>query len=281
MKGQRHALAAAVAWLVVMVVTSGQLGASVLVAPTVVFLNKAEPTERMTIMNQGTEPQEVTIDFAWGLPESDSVGRVYVDLQDSSANDPRSAMEWLRAFPRSMILPPGQSQIVRVMARPPAGLEDGEYWARVVVRSQKARGNEDSNLDEGVITTQLNMVMQTAIMVKYRTGELNSSLQLNSARAEKSGSKVNVIVDLESRGNVSYMGVTDLTLIDGRDREVASQSTNLAVYRDLRRRYQMNIPEDSRPPYRVRMRISSEGRTDIAPPDMIAGNSIEDMLAVE
>lgn len=281
MIGARTKSTAVIGWLVILVALVGQAGASVLVAPTVVFLNQAEPTERMTIMNQGTKPQEVTIDFAWGLPQSDERGTVFVELQDSASGDPRSAVEWLRAFPRTVIIPPGQTQIVRVMARPPAGLEDGEYWARVVVRSQEARQQEEIDLAEGVITTQLNMVMQTAIMVKYRTGELSSSLQLNSARAWQDGSHIRVLVDLTNQGNVSYMGVANLTLVDGQGREVGEQKTNVAVYRDLRRRFDMNIPDDARPPYRVQMKISSEGRTDVAAPDLIAGNSVEDVLAVE
>lgn len=272
---------AAVAGIIILSIVGGQLKASVLVAPTVVFLNKTEPTESMTIMNQGTKPQEVSIDFAWGLPQSDSTGEVYVELKDSSMGDPRSAVEWLRAFPRTMIVPPGQSQVVRVMARAPANLSDGEYWARVVIRSQEARQEEEADLDEGVITTRLNMVMQTAIMVKYRTGELNASLQLNFARARQEGDRVSVLIDLQNLGNVSYMGVAELTLVDGGGRELGTQRTNVAVYRGLRRRFDMNIPNDSQSPYRVQMKISSEGRTDVAPPDMIAGNSIEDLLAVE
>ncbi len=278
---RRKAALFPIAWVIVLLIAAGQVGASVLVAPTVVFLSDNAPTERMTILNQGTTPQEVTIDFAWGLPQSDSAGQVYVELLDSSLGDPRSAVEWLRAFPRTMIVPPGQSQIVRVMARAPKDLADGEYWARVVVRSQEASPQKPTGLDEGVISTRLNMVMQTAIMVKYRTGQLNSSLQLNSARAWQDGAHVRVLADLENLGNVSYMGVAELALIDSRGREVGAQKTNVAVYRTLRRRFDLNVPDDSRPPYRVQLRISSEGRTDVAPPDMIAGNSIEDLLAVE
>ncbi|MEE9554550.1 MAG: hypothetical protein V3W18_09655 [candidate division Zixibacteria bacterium] len=277
--GALHILVIAALFILLPVV---KVAAGVLVAPTVVFLSETNRTGRITLRNPSDVPQEVNVYFSFGLPISDSLGNVYVMLQDSVTNDPKSALGWVKAFPRTVILPPGENQTVRLVIKPPDDLPDGEYWARIVVRSQDARTAVPEPDEAAGISTQLNMVIQTAIMLKYRTGELISNLELTSAGAKLHDNIVQVLLDLVSRGNVSYMGILHCRVLDKKDIEIGRGKINLAVYRNLRRR--MDIPitaENHNPPYRVEVRITSEGRTDVPPPDMIAGNEIIYTLSLE
>lgn len=261
---------------------SVEVAASVLVAPTVVFLSETNRTGRITLHNPTDVPQEVNIFFSFGLPVSDSLGNVFVTLQDSMTNDPKSALGWVKAFPRTVILPPGENQTVRLVIRPPDNLPDGEYWARIVVRSQDARTAVPEPNEATGISTRLNMVIQTAIMLKYRTGELISNLELTSASARRHGNIIEVMLDMVSRGNVSYMGILHCRVLDKNNSEIGRGKINLAVYRNLRRRMDLPITaEKHNPPYRVEVRITSKGRTDVPPPDMIAGNEINRTLILE
>lgn len=261
---------------------AAKVGASVLVAPTVVFLSETNRTGRITLRNPTEVPQEVNVYFSFGLPVSDSLGNVFVTLQDSVTSDPKSALGWVKAFPRTVILPPGENQTVRLVINPPDDLPDGEYWARIVVRSQDARTTVPEPDKATGISTQLNMVIQTAIMLKYRTGELISNLELTSAGARRHGNMVQVMLDMVSRGNVSYMGILHCRVLDKNDSEIGRGKINLAVYRNLRRRMDLPITaEKHNPPYRVEVRITSKGRTDVPPPDMIAGNEINRTLILE
>ena len=253
-----------------------QLGASVMVAPTVVFLSDDNPTGRIIVQNPSDNPAEVSIRFSFGLPYSDSLGNVQVTLQDSNVTDPRSAMEWLKAFPRKVIIPPRGSQTVRLIARPPQNLPDGEYWARIVVSSQESNPSIPAPGEESAIQTQLNMIMQMAIMVKYRTGELVSDLELTGVDTKTYDNGVSVFLDMNSRGNVSYMGIVEAKLEDADGKLISENKFNLAVYRDLRRRIDLLFTEgDFRKPYNVDVLITPEGRTDVPPEDLIKGNEIE------
>lgn len=276
-------------WLGLTLVTVGlmmigtlKLTASVMVAPTVVFLSEKNRTGRIIIQNPADHPTEVTIRFSFGLPQSDSLGNVRVTLQDSAVTDPRSAMDWLRAFPRKVIIPAGGSQTVRLMARPPADLPDGEYWARIVVASQEARAATAATGENDRISTQLNMIMQMAIMVKYRTGELVSDLELTNVETLTTDSTVSVLLDMSSRGNVSYMGVINAWLRDANGDVITEVTSNLAVYRDLRRRIDLAVVEgDYRKPYSVEVLVTPDGRTDVPPEDLIKGNKIEYSANIE
>lgn len=252
-----------------------KLFAGVLVAPPVVFISETNKTGRMTVQNPTNIPREVSISFSFGIPESDSLGNVNVHLQDSAVTDPRSAMEWVRAFPRKLVIPPNGSQVVRFVANPPKDLTDGEYWCRVIVEAQEGTTEIPSPSGEEQITTKLNMVMRTAIMLKYRTGDLYANLELRDAKAKTEDSTVKVLVDFTNKGNVSYIGMLHCRLLDSRDREISSDNMQLAVYRDLMRRVTLPINDGQfLKPYKVEVSVSNKGRKDIPAEEMIFGNEI-------
>jgi len=189
-------------------------GAGVMVAPTVVFLSDQKRTDRIIVQNPSDKPAEVTIRFSFGLPLTDSLGNVKVELQDSLITDPKSATDWIQAFPRKVIVPALGSQTIRLVARPPQDLPDGEYWTRIVVSSKEGEQATLANENPDGISTQLNLIMQMAIMIKYRTGELVSEIELVDAKASSNDDQIAVLLDLNNKGNVSYMGILEGRLVD-------------------------------------------------------------------
>ena len=256
--------------------------AGVLVAPPVVFISEKGRTGRLTVQNPTNAPKEITISFSFGLPESDSLGNVNIKLTDSAVTDPQSALGWVKAFPRKLIIPANGSQIVRFVANPPKNLPDGEYWARVVVEAQEGAISIPTAEDDNKITTKLNMIMRTAIMLKYRTGELVANIDMDRAGAKIVDSKVHVMLDFKNRGNVSYLGVLACRLLDANNKEISKQDIHLAVYHELRRRMELPIIEgDFKQPYKVEVVVTSKGRKDIPQEEMIYGNEIAQTLNVE
>ena len=267
---------------VAVLLSTAKLCAGVLVAPTVIFLSDDNRTGRITVQNLGDKPEEVTVFFSFGLPANDSVGDVSVRLQDSAVTDPNSCLDWVKAFPRRLILPANASQVVRFVANPPRELSDGEYWARVVVKSQQADPNIPKSTGEDQITTRLNMVMQTAIMLKYRRGQVFCSLEVGQTEARIVDGQVEVVVDTKNVGNASYVGMLNCRVVDAGGKEVATRGVQLAVYRELRRRVMIPIPQgEFARPFKVNMEITGKGRTDIAASDMLYGNDLTFSATVE
>ncbi|MFZ5980225.1 MAG: hypothetical protein ACOYVF_06290 [Candidatus Zixiibacteriota bacterium] len=259
-----------------------ELIAGILVAPTVVFLSDQNRTGRMIVRNPSAEPKEVEIRMGFGLPISDSLGNVRVRLQDSAVTDPRSAMDWIKPFPRKLVLPPGGSQTIRFVASPPRDIPDGEYWARVIIRSQESQVAVPSADAEEGISTNLNMIMQTAISMKYRKGNLFSKIEMTDVQAKLRENMVEVMVDMVNRGNVSYLGVLNCRLLDADNNELSRQNFDLAVYYDLKRKIELPVT-GIRPklPYSVDILITNDGRTDVEPKDRIRGNEIKYSMVVE
>ncbi len=269
------------AFLLVALFLAAELSANVLVAPTAVIMSKTR-SGRLNVQNPTDKPVEVSIGFSFGIPESDSMGVVRVDLLDSAVTDPHSALEWIKAFPRKMVLEPGASQVIRFRATPPRDLPDGEYWARILVRSQEGQREIPVAADDNKITTKLNMIMQMAIILKYRTGNLVAKMEVLNTDVQQTDSSAIAVIDLVNRGNVSYVGLLTCRLMDADGNEAAREEIDLAVYHNLRRRVELRKPITGfRAPYHVDVTIDTEGRTDIPTEDLIAGNSFARTFALE
>jgi len=275
----RHLLMCLPLWLLIVV----DLSAGVLVAPTAVFLSEMDRTGRMMVQNPSDSPKEITVYLSFGIPESDSLGEVSVRLIDSAITDPRSAVEWIRVFPRKLTLAPHDKQTIRFIARPPKGLPDGEYWARIVVRSEEGAAAIPSATESDGITTTINMVMQTAISLKYRTGNLISKIEVVDTRIETHESQIDALIDMTNRGNVSYLGLLKTRLVDADRVEIVSRQMDLAVYRNLLRRVSLPLPEDGgfKKPYRLEVSITSEGRRDIQSELIVPGNKIDYSMVID
>lgn len=263
-------------------ILAGTATAGVLVAPTVVFISDNNRTGRLEVQNTSNEPREISVRLAFGLPESDSLGNVYVQLQDSNITHPRSAVDWVKAFPRKIVVPPNGTQVIRLVARPPQDLRDGEYWARIVVTSREGAGSLPSPGDDDQIATRLNMVMQTAIMLKYRNGECVTHMELTDRSARLTERGAEVMLGMRNTGNASYMGVLRCVLVDADGRTAAEKEFNIAVYDDLLRRVDMDFDRTQfRGPFTLDVKVTSEGRTDVAREDMLAGNDVTYTMTVE
>jgi len=280
---RQHVRPLAVFLFFILFLVNGSLLAGVLVAPTSVVLSETDRTGRLTVQNPSDKPKEVSIHFGFGIPESDSVGNVKITLQDTAAVDnPRSALGWIRAFPRKVVLAPGTSQVIRFIARPPKDLPDGEYWARIIVTSQESQATIPAADQDEKITTKLNMVMRTAIALKYRTGNLIAKLDLGPTTAVDRDSSVEVTIPMTNLGNVSYVGILVCRLLDADRNEVTRREIDLAVYDKLTRRFELPLPDGNhRRPLEVAISIKTEGRTDIPEEELVSGNSFEYTMTVE
>ena len=267
--------------LVLLAAPVSKVAAGVIVAPSVIVLDDKSKTGRMNLQNPSNSPKEVSINFSYGIPESDSLGNVNIFLRDTGITDPHSALGWVKAFPRKLIIPANGSQVVRFIAQPPKGLNDGEYWVRVVVESQEGITSIPVATDEEQITTQLNMIMRTAVMLKYRTGELVASVKLKDTQVIVNENDVDVFVDLANTGNVSYIGLLECQLLDADKKVISTNNIQLALYKDLLRRINLPFVEGNfKKPYSVAVSVTNKGRKDIPTNEMVFGNDLSTSISL-
>lgn len=244
------------AWALLLGGAATASGQGITVGPPALYLDSRTPTAVVTLFNPGTEPVEASVEFAFGYPVSDREGNVSVPLTPGPTRGERSAVDWLRAFPRQVVLEPGQRQAVRVVVTPPAELPDGEYWARMVV---DARGGQPTPTDTvGDVSLAVSVRTRNVLAVNYRSGIVETGVRVVSAAAARDADGVTFEVDLERTGNAAYLGRLRADVLDGTGALVASVLDDIAVYRVMRRRLVVPVPDTAEGSLEVRMTITAE-----------------------
>jgi hypothetical protein len=250
---------------------------AIYVSPTAVFMDERSEATQIAIGNSGDTPEEATVELKFGFPDADSAGTPFVRMTDDPGPEYPSAADWIRAYPQRVRLEPKSQQVVRLLARPPANLADGEYWTRLIVTGHGASvpvQGADSGVRVGV-----NLVIRLVASVTYRKGKVTTGVAVRDLGAEAEGDSLTLWAHVDRLGNAAYLGTADIELVNGGGSTVRRWSTALAVYVPMRRRF--SFPLDSVPPgdYRVRLRLRAE-RPDLPADRVLPAPTVVDSVAV-
>jgi uncharacterized protein YbjT (DUF2867 family) len=190
-----------------------------------------------------------------------------------------SAVGWVEAFPKRMVLQPKERQTVRLLARPPAGLRDGEYWARLVVTARAGSVPVTGVDDSSGITVGLNLEVRTVLPLQYRKGPVATSVRASSLKADVKGDSLAVRLSLVRQGTAAFIGTVRGALADSTGRTVAAFSSPVAVYYEVEPRFAAALPGGRLPQgrYRLRVEVTTE-REDLPPETLLAARPVRDSL---
>jgi hypothetical protein len=250
----------------------------VVVAPHAVYVDHRTRSASITLYNPGSDPVETGISFLYGYPVTDSAGNFTLLEPDSVTPDMPAASRWVDAFPKRVTIPPLTRQTVRLLARPPAGLADGEYWARVVITA-KGGTVPVTGADTSGIQIGLSLEVRTVIPLTYRKGVLRTGLSVTRITTAPKGDSLEVRAHLTRDGTAAYTGTARGSLISAAGSTVASFSEPIAVYYDAEPVFA--LPVAGIPPgnYRLRLEFASE-RPDIAPELLLRAPAVRDSVEI-
>jgi hypothetical protein len=250
---------------------------AIYVSPTTVFMDERSRDTQITVGNSGERPEEATIELKFGFPDTDSAGTPYVRFVDDPGPEFPSAADWIRPFPQRVRLEPGTQQVVRLLARPPETLPDGEYWTRMIVTGRGATvpvTSTDSGVRAGV-----NLEIRLVTSVTYRKGRVATGATIRSLVAEAEGDSLTVWASLTRQGNAAWLGTADVELVRPHGAAVGRWSTALAVYYPMRRRFAFPIGSIAPGDYYVRFRMRTE-RPDLPAERVLPAPTVTDSVAV-
>lgn len=254
------------------------LAEAIVVAPHHAFLDHATRSGVLYVHNPGAEPEEVSISFVFGYPASDSAGNVSIRFVEEPAPDDPSLAEWIRAYPRRARVAPGQTRAIRLLARPPADLDDGEYWARAVVTSRPA-GAPIASPDTGGVRVGVTLEVRTVVPITYRKGDVTTGLVIRDLDSVLERDSLIARVGLARTGNAAFLGTLHLALRNGADSTVASVDRHVAVYRDLLRRLAVPVAGLPAGRYTLHVRVDTD-RSDLDPENVLPARPLEAKMEV-
>jgi len=252
---------------------------AIMVAPHALFIDHHVRSTVFYIHNPDDHPVEVSVEVIYGYPKDDGKGGVRVFLEKNPDPSEPSCAAWVKALPRRMILQPGQRQAVRLLASPPFGLLDGEYWSRVAITSVEAAEPEAIANDQSV-KVGLTLATRTVISLNYRKGPMTSSVELGVLEARLQKDAAVVTVDLKRTGSAAWLGQMDAVLEDAGGHEVQTWSRALAVYTSVHRVLRLPLEH---PLYAGRYILSlrlSTDREDLPPEGVLPSGAILRSMAL-
>lgn len=173
---------------------------------------------------------------------------------------------------------PLERHTVRLLATPPPGLPDGEYWARLVISAKGGRVPISGVTDTAAIQVGLTLEVRTIIGVAYRKGPVRTALALSHLRAAVVRDTLEVWSRLERQGNAAFVGTVRGTLVDSVGVVRGEFSSPVGVYYTLEPRFRAPVGRLPRGRYRLRFEVTTE-REDLPPevvlPAPVARDSVE------
>ena len=279
---------AGVAWCALGRIAGAQLP-GMAIDPHIVVLTPARPSGQITVVNPRARTTEFSVDLRFGYATTDSAGQPRVELTESA--DSASAAGWVTPYPRRFRLGPGASQVVRLLAHPPGGTTDGEYWARLTVHARDAepprvaegiRADGDADAAASAPSVALALETATVLPVFYRQGDVSTGIAIEAMEARAvSDSVIEVRSALRRMGSAAFVGLATITVRDVADRVVAATSRQVAVYRMSAPRWRVQFPggELGTEGYRVTVELSTR-RHDVDPHVVLQATPVQQTVAI-
>jgi hypothetical protein len=183
-------------------------GANLMITPTRIVFEDRMRTAQVTLMNNGTETGNYRISFINQNMTDDGKFEPVEEGAEGMFSD-----SLVRYSPRQITLPPGQSQVVRLMLRKPRDLKDGEYRSHMLFQALPKPGKSslESTLNKKAdkITVEIIPIVGISIPVIVRKGNINSEVTLSNAKyiaGDQTNPKARIAIDMNRTGESSIYG---------------------------------------------------------------------------
>lgn len=211
-----------------------------LVAPTRLVLDGRRAAE-IVLNNIGDEPAtyRISVEFRRMTPDGN-----LVEVTDPTPQD-KAAADMIVYAPRRVTLAPHEPQSIRIAARPPAGLPDGEYRVHLLFRAVPPPIPVAPDNGEAVKGLHLRLIpiYGVTIPVIVRLGNLQATAAISNVELEKKDGKTEIGLDLSRAGSRSTYGEV-LVMKPGIKDPIATEKA-IAVYTELGKRH-VSIPVDDK-----------------------------------
>jgi hypothetical protein len=208
-----------------------------LVAPTRIVLDGRKGAE-IVLNNIGEEPAtyRVSVEFR----RMDTNGNLE-DVKEPTAAD-KAASDMIIYAPRRVTLAPHEPQAIRIAARAPQGLADGEYRVHMLFRAippaTPVVPAAAPAADKG-LRFQLTPIYGVTIPVIVRLGNLQATAGIANVQLEKNKDGPEVALDLTRSGSRSTFG--EVRVLKAGVKDPIAQQKAVAVYTEINTRH-VSIP---------------------------------------
>jgi hypothetical protein len=210
---------------------------NLLVTPIRVIFQDAKTREDLNITNIGNDTAVYMISFLhYRMLQNGSFKEI--QKTDTTIN---FADDYLRIFPRRVVLAPNESQTVRLQFRKNANMKAGEYRSHLYFRAEKnlvALGMKDPRTDSTKMSVRITPIFGISIPVIIRIGTLSNKISLSDVNLKSENDSIsNLSFTINRTGNLSSYGNLIVTFVPAEGKAFTiGQSNGVGVYPELEKR---------------------------------------------
>jgi len=209
--------------------TSAGVG-DLLVAPTRIVLNGSRGAE-IVLSNIGDEVATYRVSVELRRMKEDGT------LEDvAAANDKEKTAQGMILYaPRRVTIAPNEPQTIRISARAPQGLPDGEYRAHLLFRAVPPPRPVSAPKEVKGIAFELIPIYGVTIPVVIRMGNLQAKVGIANVQLANQNGKPAVALDLVRAGDRSVFG--DVRVFKPGVKDPIAIQRGVAVYTEIGSRH--------------------------------------------
>jgi hypothetical protein len=201
-----------------------------LVAPTRIVLNGSRGTE-IVLSNIGDDVATYRVSLELRRMNEDGS----FDDEVTPTERDKLTQDMILYAPRRVTIAPKETQTIRIAARAPQGLTDGEYRAHILFRAIPKPRPVTPRPDMKGVAFELIPVYGVTIPVIVRLGNLQAKVGIANVGLVKKDNKPAVALDLVRNGDRSVYG--DLRVFKAGIKEPIAEQRGLAVYTEIGQRH--------------------------------------------
>ncbi len=233
------------------------LFAQIGIYPYAVFLDTKNRSGNIKVMNNSTESKEINIELKFGYSGYDSLGRSIMVTNDSITELLHSAVPYVKAYPKKLILKPSEEQIIRFMVGNIAEAKEGTYYCRVFITSKMPPEEIDTTYSDS-IKPKIDIQFTLIAAVIFQKGNRNCSLELSQSNIICDSNNVDIIVDIKHSGNSPFLGTSEIQVFNKDGSKILSRKEMTPVYHSTKKAFTIPRNKFTKGRYQVEITMSNE-----------------------
>jgi len=209
-----------------------------LITPNRVIFEGRKQKEELNLINTGTETTTFSVSFVQRRMNVDGSFEI-IEVPDSGQ---MFADPYLRVYPRTVTLEPGEAQVVMVQCTRKPDMQDGEFRSHLYFRSEKnynPLGYEDPTVDTRSLSVQVVPIFGMSIPIIIHSGKINVSASLSDLNLETDDANNTFLTfNINRTGNISAYGNIMAEYIPEHGKPYQIGAINgVAVYTNIAKRH--------------------------------------------
>ncbi len=208
-----------------------------LITPTRVIFEGRKQSESIYLVNVGKEKASYSISFIQNY-QTEEGGYIRAE---STTKDEMFADQFLRFYPRTVSLEPGESQTIKLQFRRTPDMNDGEYRSHMYFRSEESYEPLGKSKPDSVktISVKLTPIYGISIPVIIRSGELIVSATLSDFEMQTNQEAAPMLkLTINRVGNMSVIGDLSVEYVPEKGNAIEiGKLKNVAVYPEISKRF--------------------------------------------